>query len=276
MSTRGDHLSAHPLRLYLALLLILVIWFAPFVWMLANSFRPLPEMLSAPLNPLPRTFTTAAYAEVMRSLPAGRYLLNTTVMALTIAAFQILLGLPAAYALAKLNFRHRGGFLTLVVLSLLLPPQVRFVPVFVMFAEIGWVNTMAALTLPFVVSALGIFWFRQVLLSVPSELIEAARLDGAGEARIIFGILAPLLMPTLTAFFIFSFVLHYNDYFWPLVMTTDDSVRTLPLGVALLMEQGTGIRWNVVMAANTLLSLPPLLIFIAAQKQLMRAALSRT
>jgi sn-glycerol 3-phosphate transport system permease protein len=110
---------------------------------------------------------------------------------------------------------------------------------------------------------------------VPDEIIEAARLDGASELRIVYGVLGPLLRPTLASMFLFSFVYHYSDYFWPLVMTTDDRVRTLPLAVALLREQGTGARWHVVMAGNVLLSAPIIAVFALAQRQIVRAVASR-
>ncbi len=134
---------------------------------------------------------------------------------------------------------------------------------------------MAALVLPFGVSAFGVFLVRQALLAVPDSLIEAARMDGASEFRIIYGLIAPMLVPTLASLFLFSFVFHWNDYFWPLVMTTDEKVRTLPLGIALLREQGTGVRWHIVMAGNVLLSLPALAVFAVAQKHLLRAVVSR-
>ena len=122
---------------------------------------------------------------------------------------------------------------------------------------------------------LSVVLVRQALLSVPDEIIEAARMDGASEIRIVYGLLAPMIRPTLAALFLFSFVFHYNDYFWPLVMTTDDSVRTLPLAVALLREQGTGVRWHIVMAGNVILSLPVLAVFAAAQRQILRAVTAR-
>src|SRR5262249_6718233 len=121
----------------------------------------------------------------------------------------------------------------------------------------------------------GTFLVRQALLSVPDEIIEAARLDGASEITIVYRILAPLLYPTLTSLFLVSFVFHYNDYFWPLMMTTDDSVRTFPLGVALLREQGAGVRWQIVMAANVLLSIPVMALFAATQRQLISAITAR-
>jgi sn-glycerol 3-phosphate transport system permease protein len=196
-------------------------------------------------------------------------------MALGIAVVQILVALPAGYALAKLQFAGRAVAFGMVIATLLIPAQVRFVPVFVLLADVGLANTMTALILPFGVSAFGTFLIRQALLSVPDSLIEAARMDGASELRIVYGLLAPLLLPTLASFFLFSFVYHWNDYFWPLVMTTDDSVRTLPLGIALLREQGTGVRWHIVMAGNVALSAPALLVFALTQKYLLRAVASR-
>jgi sn-glycerol 3-phosphate transport system permease protein len=153
---------------------------------------------------------------------------------------------------------------------LLIPAELRFVPIFTLFSGLGLVNTMPALVLPFAVSAFGTFLLRQALLSVPNAVIEAARLDGASELRIVYGLLPPLLAPALAAFFLLSFVHHWNDYFWPLVMTVDDQVRTLPLGVALLREQGAGVRWHIVMAGNVLLSLPAVALFAVGQKHLLR------
>lgn len=246
------------------------VWVIPCAWMLVTSLKPLAEIVEFP-SELPSRVTFAAYAEVFSSIPVGRQTLVTVFVAAAIALFQIALALPAAYALGKLRFRGRGVAWALVLACLLVPQQVTFVPVFLMLAKVGLVNTLAALVLPFAASAFGIFLVRQALEAVPDEIIEAARLDGAPEHVIVYRILAPLVAPTLVAFALVSFVFHYNDYFWPLVMTTDDSVRTLPLGVALLREPGTGVRWHVVMAASVVLSLPMLALFAALQKHLVRA-----
>ncbi len=251
------------------------VWLLPYLWMLATSFKTLPEIVRAPTAPLPSGLSFAAYRAVLESMPLARYFLNTTLMALGIAVVQIAVALPAGYALGKLKFSGRGLAFGLVVATLLIPAQVRFVPVFAMLAEVGLVNTMTALILPFGVSAFGTFLIRQALQSVPDSLIEAARMDGASELRIVYGLLAPMLKPTLVSFFLFSFVYHWNDYFWPLVMTTDDAVRTLPLGIALLREQGTGVRWHIVMAGNVLLSAPALAVFAFAQRHLLRAVASK-
>lgn len=267
--------AASPIWINTLLALVALVWLLPYAWMLSTSFKTLPDIVRAPTAPLPSGLSLEAYSAVLESMPLARYFWNTTVMALAISALQIAVALPAGYALAKLNFKGRGLAFGLVVATLLIPAQVRFVPVFSMLAKMGLVNTMAGLVLPFGVSAFGTFLVRQALLSVPDSLIEAARMDGASELRIVFGLLAPLLKPTLVSFFLFSFVFHWNDYFWPLVMTTDDAVRTLPLGIALLREQGTGVRWHIVMAGNVLLSAPALAVFAVAQKHLLRAVTSR-
>ncbi|MFO0754847.1 MAG: carbohydrate ABC transporter permease [Byssovorax sp.] len=259
----------------LVLTVVALLWLGPYLWMTLTSLKTLPEIVSAPAYPLPAAIRFDAYREVLATIPVARCFAITVIMALSIALLQMLLALPAGYALAKLHFTGKRAAFLLVMACLLIPAQVTFVPVFSLLGKAHLVNTMTALVLPFGVSALGTFLVRQALLSVPDEIIEAARMDGASEVRIVYGLLAPIIRPTLAAMFLFSFVFHYNDYFWPLVMTTDDRVRTLPLAVALLREQGTGVRWHIVMAGNVILSLPVLALFAAAQRQILRAVTAR-
>lgn len=251
------------------------IWVLPYAWMASTSLKPLREIAENPTAALPKHPQLDAYREVFAEVPVGRYMLVSVGMAVAIGLLQLALALPAGYALAKLRFVGKKTAFALVVACLLVPPQVTFVSVFLMFAEVGMTNGFGALVLPFAASALGTFLVRQALLSVPDEIIEAARLDGASEFTIVYRILAPLLRPTLVSVFLVSFVYHYSDYFWPLVMTTDDTVRTLPLGIALLKEPGSGVRWHVVMAGNVILSLPVLALFALAQKQLVRGVAGR-
>lgn len=245
-------------------------WVLPYAWMVVTSLKPLGEIATDPTAPWPKRPQLDAYREVFAQVPVGRYMLVSVAVAVAIGLLQLALALPAGYALAKLRFVGRRAAFGLVVACLLVPPQVTFVSVFLMFSRASLTNTFGALVLPFAASALGTFLVRQALLSVPDEIIEAARLDGASEVTIIYRILGPLLTPTLVSVFLVSFVYHYSDYFWPLVMTTDDAVRTLPLGIALLKEPGSGVRWHVVMAGNVILSVPVLVLFAIAQKHLVR------
>ena len=221
----------------LALLAVALVWLGPYLWMVGTSFRSLEEIVAAPAYPIPSRFRLEAYAEVFSAIPVGRYLFNTLTMATLIGLLQVLLALPAGYALAKLKFRGRRVAFFAIVACLMIPAQVTFVPVFTLLGQWGIINTMAALVVPFAVSAFGTFLVRQAMLAVPDEIVEAARLDGASELYIIYRILGPMVAPTLAAMFLFSFVFHYSDYFWPLMMTTDEHVRTLPLAVALLLHQ---------------------------------------
>ncbi len=256
-------------------LLAAAVWVLPYAWMIVTSLKPLDEIALDPTAPLPKQPQLDAYREVFAQVPVWRYLVVTVGVAVVIGALQIALALPAGYALAKLRFVGKKAAFGMVVACLLVPPQVTFVSVFLMFSKVSLTNTFGALVLPFAASALGTFLVRQALLAVPDEIIEAARLDGASELTIIYRILAPLLTPTLVSVFLVSFVYHYSDYFWPLVMTTDDTVRTLPLGIALLKEPGSGVRWHVVMAGNVILSAPVLVLFAIAQKHLIRGVAGR-
>lgn len=270
MSASAKGRLAYPLGLAAA-----AAWVFPYAWMVLTSLKPLDEITKDPTAPLPQHPQLDAYREVFAQVAVGRHLLVSLLVAITIGVLQIALALPAGYALAKLRFVGKKTAFGLVVACLLVPPQVTFVSIFLMFAEVSLTNTFGALVLPFAASALGTFLVRQALLSVPDEIIEAARLDGASELTIIYRILGPLLKPTLVSVFLVSFVYHYSDYFWPLVMTTDDTVRTLPLGIALLKEPGSGVRWHVVMAGNVILSLPVLALFALAQRHLIRGVAAR-
>jgi len=243
--------------LWAVALLIALVEVFPYLWMVTSSFMTLPEASSGAL--LPESLQWNNYAEVVRSVPIGHYYVNTVIVTAAIAVLQLLFACLAAYAFARLRFRGRDLCFGLVLVCLMVPPQVRFVPVYLMLAEVGWLNSYAALILPHSVSALGTFLIRQAFLSVPEDVIDAARVDGASTLRIIRRIMIPAAMPTIVAFALFSVVYHWNDYFWTLVMTTDDTVRTLPLGVAMMREEGTGVRWHLLMAANVIMVLPLLL-----------------
>jgi sn-glycerol 3-phosphate transport system permease protein len=247
------------------------LWLLPYAWMISTSCKTLADVVDHPTALWPRPVDGSAYREVFRTIPVVRDTLLTVFMAGGIAVVQVALALPAGYALAKLRFAGRRFAFATVLACLLVPAQATFVPVFLFRAAARLVDTMTGLVLPFAASALGTFLVRQSLLDVPDEIIEAARMDGADEWTIIYRVLAPILRPTLVSLFLVSFVFHYNDYFWPLVMTTGERVRTLPLGVALLREQGTGMRWPIVMAGNVVLSLPVLALFAVAQRHLVRA-----
>jgi len=266
--------EGHPtLKMGAVVLLVIVaaLEVTPYLWMVSTSFKALPEVTTFPPSALPDVVQWRNYADVWRSAPFGSYLINSVFISVCIAAIQALLVCLAGYAFARLRFWGRDVLFYVVIACLLIPPQVRFVSVFLLLDEFDLINTYTAQILPHAGSALGIFLMRQAFLAIPQDIIDAARVDGAGTLRVIFQIVVPMAMPTLTAFLLFSFVYHWNDYFWPLVMTLDETVRPLPLGVAMMREQGTGARWHLIMAANVLLVAPLVLLFLLAQRRIISA-----
>jgi sn-glycerol 3-phosphate transport system permease protein len=243
----------------------------PWLWMVSTSLKPLDETLLVPPTLFPSELRFENYAQVWSTAPFTRYFLNSVFVATAIAVIQSLLAVTAGYAFARLRFPGRDVLFYLVLACMMIPAQVRFVSVFLMLDEVHLLNTYSAQILPHAVSGLGTFLMRQAFLAIPQDVIDAAKIDGAGTLRIIFQVCAPVVAPTLVAFVLFSFVYHWNDYFWPLVVTFDETVRPLPVGVALIREQGTGSRWHLIMAGNVLLVAPLLVAFIVAQKRIVRA-----
>lgn len=266
--------ETHPTLRYGALVVLVVVAAAevtPYLWMLSTSLKTLSEVMTFPPSVFPAELQWDNFAEVWRSAPFARYLANSLLIALSLSAIQAALACLAGYAFARMRFLGRDFLFYVVIACLLIPPQVRFVSVFLLLDDLNLINTYTAQILPHAGSALGIFLMRQAFLAVPREVIDAAKVDGAGTVRIIFQIMVPMAMPTLVAFLLFSFVYHWNDYFWPLVVTLDESVRPLPLGVALLREQGTGARWHLIMAGNVLLVAPLVALFVLAQRRIVSA-----
>ncbi len=253
------------------LALVALVEVFPYLWMLTTSLKDLPAVTQFPptLWPHPPRFDN--YAKAWASGPFLRYALNNAVQTLGILVLQLFFGCLAAYGFSKVRFRGRDACFLIVIACLVVPPQVRFVPLYMLFSKVGLLNTYASLILPYAVSALGTFLIREAFMQVSDDIVDAARVDGAGVLTIIFRIMAPIARPTLVAFALFSAVYHWNDFFWPLVMTTTDAVRTLPIGVAMLREEGTGARWHIIMAGSMFVVAPVLLLFAVAQRHIIRA-----
>lgn len=266
--------SARPLIRFISLgilALVALVEVFPYFWMLTTSLKDLSAVTEFPPTFLPRPPRLDNYAKAWASGPFLRYALNNVVQTLGILGLQLFLGCLAAYGFSKVRFRGRDACFLIVIACLVVPPQVRFVPLYMLFSKVGLLDTYASLILPYAVSALGTFLIREAFMQISDDIVDAARVDGAGVLTIIFRIMAPIARPTLVAFALFSAVYHWNDFFWPLVMTTTDDVRTLPIGVAMLREEGTGARWHIIMAGSMFVVTPVLLLFAVAQRHIIRA-----
>jgi multiple sugar transport system permease protein len=253
---------------HIVLMTMAVVIVAPFVWMVACSFKTQGEILSAEINLLPIKWAAVEnYTAAWTRVPMLRFLLNGVIVTVVIFLLQILVNLPAAYALAKLRFRGRSAFLGLVLLCLLIPVHATAIPTYIMFYKAGLLNTYASLILPFTISVFGIFLMRQFFMTVPDDLIDAARVDGMSEIGIVWRVMLPTAVPALVAFGIFSVVAHWNDYFWPLIVVADQALYTPPLGVAFFRLNDQGTSYGPLMAAATISIAPLVIAFLLAQRR---------
>lgn len=255
-----------------ALLSLGIVFLFPFFWMVSTSLKTLAETLEFPPALLPHVFMWENFLTAWNSSNFPAAGLNSLVVAVGVIVLQLAVILPAAYAFAFKRFRFSRFFFTLVIAGLMIPPQVTFLPLYLLFSKLRLINTYIPLIFPFVSSAFGIFLLTQSFRQVPVEVVESARLDGASEWKIIRRVLLPAVVPTVVTFVLFSFISHWNDYFWVLSMTNDESVRTLPLAVVRLIDSDGGVKhWHTTMAANMILVAPILLVYIPANRWIKRA-----
>lgn len=253
-------------------LLTLVIIFAmPFVWMISTSLKTLPETMIFPPEWIPKNPVWQNYADAWNTGPFLSYFVNSIVIAVGILILQMLTIIPASYAFARYKFRGSNFLFGIVMVTLMIPAQLIFLPVYLELSAFKLLNTHLGLILPFASSAFGIFLLRQAFMQISDELLEAARLDQAAEWKIIVRIMVPMVKPVLVTFALFSFIAHWNDYFWPLVMTTNETARTLPLGIAKIREVEGVATWNILMAGNLILVAPILAVFFMSQRQIIKA-----
>ena len=254
----------------LKLLLIFLIAY-PFIWMVYTSFKPYKETTIYPPTLLPTNWTTEGYVKALEMVDVATFLKNSLIVSLTVLVLQYLVIVPAAYAFARCKFRFKGFFFGIVLLGFMIPQQVTFIPIYLMFSKAGLLQSLIPQILPFISNAFGIFLLRQYFMQIPEEIIEAARLDDAGELKIILRIMIPMARPAIFTIGLLSFISSWNSYFWPLIMTTKDAYRTLPIGVAMLNSQEGGRLWNVLMAGNMFLVVPILIVYLFANKQIRKA-----
>ncbi|NLD16411.1 MAG: carbohydrate ABC transporter permease [Tissierellia bacterium] len=252
-------------------LLIAGVFLVPFVWMFLTSFKSLSETLAIPPTILPKTWHFENFIKAWNSGPFLKYTMSSVIVTLSVVALQMLTIIPAAYAFARYKFFGKNLLFSLTLITMMIPAQLIFLPVFLMMSKWNLLNTYWSLILPFASSAFGIFLLRQRFMQVPEEILEAAILDNASDLKILYKIMVPQAKGTLVTIGLFTFISIWNDYFWPLVMTTKDTVRTLPLGVSMLRSTMDGISWNILMAGNIILVLPIVIVFIFAQKKIIEA-----
>jgi len=270
--------TSHVVLLFGAVLMLL-----PFAWMVSTSLKPQYELFTVPPTWIPSELRWDTYAKAMSAGNFGRYALNSLSLAIANMITNVSLAALAGYAFARLRFPGRRVLFVLVLATLMVPYQVTIIPLFVIVRHIplfggndilgqggiGWINSYWGLIVPGAVGAFGIFMLRQFFQTLPRELEDAARIDGAGEFRIFWQIMLPLAMPAIATLAIFSFQVGWNAFFWPLLITTTDDMRTIQLALTVFVQQYS-TQWDQLMAATVVATAPVILAFAFGQRLLVR------
>ena len=237
----------------------------PMLWMLAASFMPAGEANSYPPRLVPSRPTLEHYQALFLRLDLGRSLMNSAIVALTVTGLSLLVNSMAGYALAKLRFRMRDRLFRTLSTGLLFPVQVSMLPLFLMFKELGLINSYWGVIIPSLASIFGIFLIRQYTLALPDDLLDAARIDGASELRIYWSVALPVIRPILATIAIWTFLTTWNDFMWPLIVLSDESRYTLPVALANL--SGEHVQDTELMMAGAVITvLPVMLVFLFLQR----------
>jgi len=260
------HLPGNLIKLAVVLMFVF-----PFYWMVITSFKTYNESILFPPTLWPKQFTTEAYTLMLHKMKLLNYVKNSVIVTVCAIAIQMIVMIPAAYAFARYDFKGKNLMFSLVLVAFMVPSQITFITVYIMMAKAKLLMTLWPQILPFGANAFGIFLLRQAFMQIPEEIIESARLDNAGEVKIMGRLMLPMCKSTVVTIMLFSFISHWNSYFWPLVMTQSEKVRPLTIAIEKLKDVEYGINWNIIMAGNVLLVFPIIIIFIFASRKIIQA-----
>jgi len=264
-----------PLRrtlLYVTLIVTALLMIGPFYWTIGTSLKPAADWFASPPKWIPNPFTVVNYQNVFSQLAFGRYFLNSVVVTAGIVGLNVVFDTAAAYAFAKLRFPGRDVLFFILLLTLMVPFQVNLIPLYRIMVLLHRLNphlgvdSYSALILPGMIQVFGIFLMRQFLMSIPDEVLESARVDGASEFRILRSIVFPIAAPGMATLAIFTFLGAWNDFLWPLIVLDNPHMYTLPVGLALLQQKNT-VNTGAIMAGTVLAAAPMIVIFLVLQRR---------
>jgi alpha-1,4-digalacturonate transport system permease protein len=258
---------------YAALIALSVLVLAPIVWFVLSSFKTNTELAQRPPRLLPHSFGLTNYTEALSQFDFWVYLRNSTVVTVGATLLTLVINSMAAYALAKYNFRGRDLLFLVTLGTIMIPLQIILIPVYQVAAQLGLVNSLWGLIIPPAATPTGVFLLRQYMLTIPDDLIEAARIDGAGEFRIFLRIVLPLCKAALAVLTIFSVIWRWNDFLWPLIISQSQDKYTLPVALALFNSEQV-VPFNYILAMSVVSMAPVVVVFLIMQRQVMRGIAS--
>ena len=258
---------------YIVLLFAALSFIYPFLWMLSASLSPESEIGSLVL--FPSTLTLDSYTQMFSKIPIGRALFNSILVSSIVTLGVLVFGSMVGYALSKLEFKGRELIFYIIIFTMTLPFQITLIPQYILMVKFGWVDTYAALTVPYLMNAFAIIMFRQYFKSIPTDLLDAARIDGCGELRILFTILWPNALPAIVTIGILTFMASWNEVLWPLIVIRDESLMTMPQLVTLFSVGGRAdAQLGVKLASAILLALPIMIAYLFFQKYFIQSMAS--
>lgn len=270
-SARGKRWSAGQ-SLSMALLWVSALLAAfPFLWMIRSSIVPTRYVMRLPPVWFPPSFTLEHFQDLLTRQPFGRYIFNSLLVAILVTLGQVVIGSMAAYAFARLRFPGRDRLFLVYLATMIIPAQVTLIPQYVLVSWFGWVDSYAALTVPFLASAFITFLLRQFFLAIPRELEDAARIDGAGYFRIYATIILPLAGPALATSALLAFITSWTNFVWPLIVTRSRDMRTIPVGLAAFQQEMGRTDYGQIMAGSVLAMLPMFLLFVLLQRHIIQS-----
>jgi len=253
--------------------LLVVVYAVPALWFLVSSFKPAGDLFSYPLTFWPKHPTVSGFTEAWTSFDFARYFLNTLIVASAATLLTIVVSATTGYALAKYNNWWLKAFAVCILATTMLPGETILAPLFLVVRDLGLFNSLSGVVVPAVITATGTFMFRQFFVTVPNDLLEAARIDGSGELSTFVRIMLPLSRPIIMTLAIFSFQWRWNDYLWPLIILNDPNKFTLQIGVASIVG-AQNVNWSVLLGASVLSMVPLVAIYLVFQKYVMNADLN--
>lgn len=242
---------------------------APILWMISTSLKPLNRIFALPVQWIPRPPQWGNYPEAWSQFPFARYFANSFIVSSSVTVLNVFLAGLAGYSLSKYRYFGQRALFIAILSTLMLPIEVLMVPTFLIVKALGWLNTYQGLIIPAVADAFGVFLMRQFMLGLPDSLVEAARIDGAGELGTYFRIVVPLIWPAVLTLAIFTWRETWDAFVWPFIIISDDSLRTVPIGLQRFQEQYV-TTYNSVMAISTIAMLPLVLLFFFFQRAFIR------
>ncbi len=260
--TRAGRILSQVLILVAALTVL-----TPFIWMVSTALKPADEVFASPPSLIGSSIHFENFLAAWTYLPFGQFMLNGVVVSTVGTLIVIISSAMAAYAFSRISWRGRDGVFLIYLGTLMIPQEVLIVPMFILMRQLGWVNSYQALIIPWAFTAFGTFLLRQFFLTLPDELEEAARVDGANRWTSFTRIVLPLATPALGTLAAFTFIGYWNSFLWPLLIVSDVNMATVPLGLNMFLGQ-TGNQWNLLMAASTISVVPSAIIVIALQRYL--------